>query len=136
MGNSAQLLHVLKYDPLWANTKVAWVSCCDEPIWAEECLAKFKTSPPTASSEPGVPIGQVAHSSQIFKSSKQVHFQRLKKLYPEISFDEMLFFDNERGNISTVSQLGVKCVYCPDGMSEDVWQQGLRLFSNSARASF
>lgn len=40
----------------------------------------------------------------------------------------MLFFDNEMGNIKSVSKLGVKCVYCPDGMTERIWDEGLKMF--------
>jgi hypothetical protein len=42
----------------------------------------------------------------------------------------MLFFDNESGNIRSVSELGVKCVYCPDGVTAEAWQQGLDLFKS------
>jgi magnesium-dependent phosphatase 1 len=40
----------------------------------------------------------------------------------------MLFFDNESGNIRDVASLGVKCVYCPDGMTAKMWEKGLSLF--------
>ena len=43
-------------------------------------------------------------------------------------YDTMLFFDNERYNIDSVSQLGVKCVYCPDGLTEEAWREGMGLF--------
>ncbi len=56
----------------------------------------------------GEPINTVVHSSQIYKANKQMHFQALKEEFPEISYKEMLFFDNERGNIQNVSRLGVK----------------------------
>ena len=45
------------------------------------------------------------------------------------------FFDNEEDNIDEVSQLGVKCVYCPRGMDEPSWEKGVRLFAGAgARA--
>lgn len=40
----------------------------------------------------------------------------------------MLFFDNEMGNIRSVSKLGVQCVYCPDGMTQAIWDEGLNKF--------
>lgn len=121
LGAIDSILHELHTDPLWAETRVAWVSCTDEPIWAAECLRLFNTTG-------GTPIGQVVHSEQIFKANKKVHFERLKKQYPDIAFEQMLFFDNERGNINNVEQLGVKCVYCPEGMTSDVWKRGLAMF--------
>lgn len=120
LGNTASLLYDLKvYAP---HVKLAWVSCTDEPAWAKECLSKFET-------KDGESISTCIHSSQIFKAIKQKHFNNLKKEFPEIGYEEMLFFDNERGNIETVSQLKVKCVYCPDGMSEEIWKRGLSMFS-------
>lgn len=101
IGIIDQILHELRADDRWEATKVAWVSCTDEPVWADECLNKFDTIG-------GTPLIETAHSSQIFRSNKQVHF---KKLQIEFGFDfsEMLFFDNEYRNIETVSKLGVKC---------------------------
>ena len=98
------------------------MSCTDEPEWAAECLNKFLTSQ-------GDPIKLAAHSSQIFKADKKQHFRNLKQQYPDIQFEEMLFFDNEISNIRSVSQLGVKTIFCPDGVSQDIWQKGLQLFS-------
>ena len=131
LGITGEVLHVLKHDPAWAHTIIAWVSCTDEPGWADECLHKFLTVPPHGNDEmkDGVPLKQVAHAEQIFKSNKKIHFQRLQKQFPKVPFTKMLFFDNERGNISSVSQLGVKCVYCPDGITSEAWRQGLALFA-------
>lgn len=40
----------------------------------------------------------------------------------------MLFFDNEINNIRNVEKLGVKCIFCPDGMTHEIWLQGIELF--------
>ena len=76
----------------------------------------------------GESIGNYIDSSQIYKSNKQEHFKKLKLEYGSIEYSEMLFFDNEMGNIKSVSKLGVKCVYCPDGMTERIWDEGLKMF--------
>ena len=122
LGMVRQLLHDLKTSSDWTETNVAWVSCTDEPDWAAMLLRQFKTAG-------GDSIGSVAHSSQIFKNNKRVHFQRLKSQYQDIEYEEMLFFDNESGNIRDVSSLGVKCVYCPSGVTQAAWQDGLNLFN-------
>lgn len=122
IGITDQLLETLRTDPVYADTKVAWVSCTDEPNWAAECLQKFKTSG-------DIPIGSVAHSSQIFKADKQVHFKNLQSQFPDIDYADMLFFDNERRNCVTVSKLGVKCIHCKDGMTREAWEQGLSMFT-------
>lgn len=122
LGVSAEILHELKNNPVLQHIKVAWVSCTDEPEWANECLHKFTTSH-------GQPLYQVVDSSQIFKSNKQKHFQLLQRQYPDISYEEMLLFDNESGNIRNVSQLGVKSYYCEDGMTLSAWEGGLKMFN-------
>ncbi|KAJ1403576.1 magnesium-dependent phosphatase-1 [Ochromonadaceae sp. CCMP2298] len=121
LGISAEVLHELKDDPDLSDVKVAWVSCTDEPSWAAECLQKFKTTG-------GQMIATSADSSQIFKANKQVHFAKLKSQYPSIDFSEMLFFDNEMGNVRNVAKLGVRCVYCPEGITEAAWEEGLDMF--------
>ena len=104
--------------------QIAWVSCTDEPSWAAECLEKFKT-------KSGRPIGSTAASSQIYKANKQTHF---KKLSAELGvpLDQMVFFDNERGNITSVAKIGVHSVYCPDGMTRQIWDEGMRGFASKS----
>lgn len=122
LGVSGEVLEMLKVDPKHSNVITAWVSCTDEPTWADECMTKFQTPG-------GHSLKSCVKESMIFKSNKKVHFQRLKSKYPEIDFSEMLFFDNEWGNIDSVSRLGVKCVYCPDGVTQQIWNDGLKLFN-------
>jgi magnesium-dependent phosphatase 1 len=122
LGISAEVLHDLKHEPQLGYPKVVWVSCCDEPAWAEECLTKFVTEPS------GLPLCHIAHASKIFDANKQAHFKEIKEMYPDIQFSEMLFYDNQMNNIQSVSKLGVQCIFCPEGMTEEVWEQGLRLF--------
>ena len=42
LGISGCILQELKTDDRWGDTKVAWVSCTDEPVWAAECMNLFK----------------------------------------------------------------------------------------------
>ena len=123
LGITAELFDEFMHEDIWKNTKFAWVSCTDEPDWAMECLSKFVTL------KNNVPLEKLAHSSQIFKSNKQSHFQRLKTQFEDIHYSDMLFFDNEISNIRTVSKLGVKCVHCPDGITLEAWNEGLKLFT-------
>lgn len=124
LGISGSILHTLKYDPRWSNTICALASTTDEPNWAKECLEKFVTSPGKE------PLISCVHAPHIYKANKQTHFRNMKKDYPHIEFSEMIFFDNEMGNINSVSRLGVNCVYCPEGLTEDIWLEAL---SNYAR---
>ena len=92
----------------WPDPKtiVAWVSCTDEPRWAEECMHKFRTPR-------NVPLVDRVDVQCIYKANKQTHFRDLQQQYPQIEFCDMLFFDNERSNIHEVQKLGVHSVYCP-----------------------
>lgn len=122
LGICRELFDEFSTDKKWKDTKFAWVSCTDEPEWAYELLQKFQTSS-------GLSINSFITSQQIYKSNKQTHFLKLKDEFPEIQFNEMLFFDNEMYNIIAVSKLGVHCVYCPDGVTSDIWKQGISIFS-------
>ena len=59
-----------------------------------------------------------------------MHFKDLKER-TGVDFEDMVFFDNERGNIQSVSKLGVVSVYCPEGMTAEVWQRGLDAYRES-----
>ena len=85
-------------------------------------MDKFCTSPG------GRPLRTCVDSSQIFKANKQTHFRRLKEQFPALAFQDMLFFDNEVANVRAVSQLGVRCIHCPNGLTAEAWEEGLRLF--------
>lgn len=122
LGVTAEMLHDIKSVSELNAPKVAWVSCTDEPAWANECLSLFVTQPSN------IPLDRIADASEIFDGNKQLHFKGLKDTFPDIDFSEMLFFDNQMNNISSVSKLGVKCVYCPNGMTLDIWKKGLSLF--------
>ena len=122
LGITADILNDIHTHDAFADTKLAWVSCTDEPEWADECLNKFRTVD-------GHILSTTVDSSEIYKANKQAHFQNLKQKFPEIDYEEMLFFDNESHNIRNVMKLGVKCVYAPEGMTIDAWEKGLQLFN-------
>lgn len=123
LGISGQILQDLNTAEEFVETKVAWVSKTDEPSWADECLKKFTTPG-------GMKLIDTAQYSHIYKGSKADHFRNLHK-ESGIHYRDMLFFDNESGNIRTVSSLGVCSIYCPDGMTEAIWKEGLAKFQNS-----
>jgi hypothetical protein len=50
--------------------KVAWVSCIDEPTWADECMRKFKTPM-------GMALVERIDGQCIYKANKQKHFKDL-----------------------------------------------------------
>ena len=69
--------------------------------------------------------------AEIYTGSKKAHFQSLREK-TGMPFSDMLFFDNERVNVTEVGQLGVVAVYCPGGMSQGAWEEGLETFADNA----
>lgn len=125
LGIADEILDDLRTLSSWKNTKIAWVSTCDEPDWAKECLKKFKTKINKYI------LGTCAESSQIFWANKKQHFKNIKKEFPDISYEEMIFFDNQMNNIRDVAELKVYCVYCPDGMTKKIWEDGIKSFEKN-----
>lgn len=61
---------------------------------------------------------------EISGGSKVRHLESLHRK-TGIAYEDMCFFDNERWNIQDVSRglPSVKCVYTPDGMTKEAWEQ-------------
>jgi len=74
-----------------------------EPDWAQELLHLFD-------------IDKYFDRKEIYPSSKVLHFKRIRN-YFEISYKEMVFFDDELRNIEEVRRLGVKTVFIRNGIS-------------------
>jgi magnesium-dependent phosphatase 1 len=123
LGDSRSILHTLASHELWKDTILSYVSTCDEPEWARECLTKFDIEHLRDGEK--LTMHTLVHHHEIYKAySKQKHFQTLQKK-TNIAFSEMIFFDNQMNNIEDVSKLGVHCVYCPRGMTNKIWENGL-----------
>jgi magnesium-dependent phosphatase 1 len=138
-GNTRQILREIRTNERWRaiDAKVAYVSCTDEPSWADECLRKFTLGPARGDGGGGDGAGSAATTlkecgdyEEIYKSNKKTHFTRLQKK-TGVAFEDMIFFDNEKHNCTSVSQLGVVCVHCRGGLSPSVWQQGIEKFTKS-----
>ena len=69
---------------------------------------------------------------EISYGNKVGHLQRLKHR-TGVQWNEMCFFDNERGNIRDVSRScpDVKCIYTPDGMTQQAWDEAKAHFGIS-----
>jgi len=121
MGNTAEIIHELKTDPKWKDTKLAYCSCTDKPVWADECMLKFDVGD-------GITLESAVDIKEIFKSKKTAHFRNINKK-TGIAFADMIFYDNEEHNCKTVKSLGVHCVYTPCGMTEEIWKSSLAEFA-------
>eukprot|EP00192_Tetraselmis_astigmatica_P014565 CAMPEP_0117657336 /NCGR_PEP_ID=MMETSP0804-20121206/5276_1 /TAXON_ID=1074897 /ORGANISM="Tetraselmis astigmatica, Strain CCMP880" /LENGTH=161 /DNA_ID=CAMNT_0005463783 /DNA_START=61 /DNA_END=543 /DNA_ORIENTATION=+ len=113
MGASRSILNEMAVDPKWSNTSVAYVSRTTEPAWAKACLKLFQV-------HDAVSMDVLGKHQQIYPGNKKKHFNLIHS-ESGIPFEDMVFFDNEMRNCRDVAELGVICVYTPDGMTEEVW---------------
>lgn len=102
------------------DIQVAIASKTDEPKWAQQCMDWLTI-------HDGKTLTACIDHIEIGFHDKKWHFQRLKQK-TGIEYEEMVFFDNEWGNIVSVKQLGVKCIYTPEGMTREAWHEALQLF--------
>jgi magnesium-dependent phosphatase-1 len=114
-------------NPLYQSIQFGISSRTDEPNWARELLGKFLI--PLNNGE-GID-GECVNLESIFngpivlsKEEKVDHFRRIAK-ESDIDFSDILFFDNEYRNCESVARLGVSAVYCPQGVTEELWNLGV-----------
>jgi magnesium-dependent phosphatase 1 len=91
---------------------LAIASRTEQPRWAETLLDLLR-------------IREVFAYQEIYPSDKQQHFQRLREA-SGVSFEEMLFFDDEFRNIRSVGSLGVTCLEVSRGVDEDLFAHGVK----------
>ena len=102
-----------------AHVPVAIASRANEVAWAHEIMRRLRvddrrTVADVVGSAPVVIQGgsKVAHLKHIASESG-------------VSLRDMLFFDNERTNIVQVEKIGPTCVYCPRGMTDTIFAEGV-----------
>jgi magnesium-dependent phosphatase 1 len=100
------------------DIQAAVSSKTDVPEWAKVCLEYMAIDDGSSLSS------CFGNRIQISKESKVTHITRLQKK-TGIPFHEMAFFDNEYGNIRSVSSAlpDVKCYYTSRGMTIEAWDQ-------------
>lgn len=76
------------------------------------------------------------HFKEIYPRRKFEHFKRIRK-DSGVEYHDMLFFDDEYGNIEDVSTLGVTCYYIEDdqGITLSRFKEGLHQFSSKKRGN-
>lgn len=120
-GASYALAHINKLnDEQNMDIQAAVASRTDEPAWAQQCMDWLTI-------HDGTTLTACFHHVEIHFSDKKEHFERLHEK-TGISYESMVFFDNESRNINSVKQLGVKCIYTPDGMTRQHWDDALEMF--------
>ena len=99
-----------KRQPL--DAKFAIASRTDRVDWAQSLLDEFQV-------DEDFSMRDVFHYIEIEPGTKKKHFERLRDA-SGVPYHQMMFFDDARAmNLNQVSQLGVYCVHCPEGMEDD-----------------
>ena len=138
IGDVRDVMRELHESPDWEGVAVGISSRTDEPDWARELLRKFVIGERRSDGERGGEGDRAQHPIvlqdvfeqgpiEIAKDGKIKHFQRIANKLG-ISFGDMLFFDNESGNCKEVARLGVTVAYCPDGVTNQIWEVALEAF--------
>ena len=142
---------------------VAAASTCDEPSWARALLQQFELSPKyfqAGSSSPVKPtFGTKDESTMQTNTQHPVKmaelFEGLDDIYnhcrkpthmanilkkaqaqlgdPSMDYSDFIFFDNQMDNIRDCTKIGVCSVYCPEGMTEGIWEKGLEQWRASQK---
>lgn len=126
--------------------KRAWLEIAEAAEWQGTALAVASSSyarlaaPLLESFEvrPGLSMSKVAGDLvEIYynrNEGKRAHVAALQKK-TGVPYSDMLFFDDDQGNIDTVGRLGVVCEHTPDGFTADALNSGLNRYAATASNS-
>jgi len=109
---------------------IVYVSRTSHTEWANELLGLMELQNKEDEKRLYMKDICVCEWNQIFPADKQKHFFNLRGL-SKVDYRDCIFFDNQMNNIKSVSQLGVTCVYTPDGMHWGAWKEGLERWRQS-----
>ena len=109
-----------------AGVAVAIASRASERAWALEIMSLLHVDSKRT-------VADVVGGSPVViqGGSKTKHLKHISH-ETGIPLSEMVFYDNERTNIQDVEKLGVCCVYCPRGLKDGVYREGLSLYLDRA----
>ena len=125
---AAHALAQLKKDPAFARTRVACASKTWKVEYSLACLRLLTLG--------GEPLAGRFDAVEVYPSTKDVHFRALRDA-TGVAYADMLFFDDctwkdNFADVARESGGAVRCVRTPDGMTEEAWARGLRLFAAAA----
>ena len=98
---------------------LAIASRTTRPDWARQVLDAVRIE--------GLSLAELSVHAAWGDCAKTAHFSEIRDV-TAVEFPDMIFFDNEMRNITAVKQLGVHCVFCPDGLTNDLFQASLTEF--------
>lgn len=122
IGDVRQIMHELKTDPKWKDTKIAIASKCNEPNWADECLDKFELPDK-------IKLRSVFHPDliEVYFGCKENHLKAIASK-SKIDLKDMIFFDNQMDNCRDVANIGVTVSYTPNGVTRQAFDKVLAAY--------
>ncbi|CAB9526455.1 Magnesium-dependent phosphatase 1 [Seminavis robusta] len=124
-GAAVALSEIERLKAAGVDIQAAVASKTDAPSWARICMDHLVIDNDCTTTL--ISCFDNGHLVEISYGSKRQHLTRLHKK-TGIPFEQMAFFDNESGNIRSVSALGVKCFYTPRGMQIQDWNKAKECF--------
>lgn len=120
----------------WGGTLVGISSRTDQPYWARELLQQFTITinqhdEGKSNAETFTLQDVFSGPMEIRQDSKVNHFRRISST-TGVAMEDILFFDNERGNCFDIAELGVVVVYSPDGVTSQLWEKALHAFPDAS----
>ncbi|CAG8433835.1 9598_t:CDS:2 [Ambispora gerdemannii] len=112
------------------GSKIAVASRTDKPKWAREILS-LMSFPAQPKGETIVSLSEIIDFAEIYPGSKLTHMSALRDK-SGISYEDMIFFDDEIRNSEVEQILGVKFVLASDyeGLTIRTFMNGLKEFGN------
>ena len=101
--------------------KVAYVSRTYYPEYSAQCLDGIHVGN-------GLTMRDCAQHFEIYPADKKKHFRAIEKA-SGVSCCDMLFFDDQERNCSSVRQLGATSVLVPNGLTPQNFAEGLRQYA-------
>ena len=119
LGQVRQIMASLHHTQQFAPHQIGISSRTNQPDWARELLQKFTILSEKSGDEFAL-TDMFGGPIEIASDSKVNHFQRISDT-TGVPLDGILFFDNERDNCREIANLGVAVGYCPDGVTQTLW---------------
>ena len=105
---------------------VAVASNSHREAWIREMMDLIRV-------EGGCTVSESIKALVVRDGAKVQHLRQLIRMMRDIEPTRVLYFDDRRKDVEeTASNLGIRSIHCPDGLTDETFRQGLGLFSESS----
>lgn len=108
-----------------AGVPIAIASRASEVAWAQEIIRLMRVD------EQRTMADVIGSAPVVIQAGSKVKHLKYIASKSGVPLREMLFFDNERNNIQEVEKVGPTCMYCPRGMTDRVFREGVAVHAHN-----